>query len=87
MLPLLSEESKSHLLSLSRAKKLAFLILLYERMQGDEQRAFGRGSRLSLEILGELRLILRLVRFKKMDAAYEMAFGTLDDAPARMAAE
>ena len=49
--------------------------------------AFGRGSRLSLDVLSELRLVLRLARFKKMDAAYEAAFGAADDWPARIAAE
>jgi hypothetical protein len=49
--------------------------------------AFGRGSRLSLDVLSELRLVLRLVRFKKMEAAYEAAFGALDELPARIAAE
>ena len=47
-----------------------------ERWWRDERKAFqiasafGRGTRLSLEILSELRLILRLLRFKRMDAEY-----------------
>jgi hypothetical protein len=49
--------------------------------------AFGRGSRLSLDVLSELRLVLRLVRFKKMEAAYQAAFGTPHEWPAGIAAE
>lgn len=43
-----------------------------ERWRRDEQKAFaiaralGRGSGLSLDVLAELRLILRLMRFKRM---------------------
>jgi hypothetical protein len=49
--------------------------------------AFGRGSRLSLDVLSELRLVLRLLRFKKLEAAYEAAFGVPHDWPAGIAAE
>jgi hypothetical protein len=49
--------------------------------------AFGRGSRLSLDVLSEMRLVLRLMRFKKLVAAFEAAFGAPDDWPSRIAAE
>jgi len=47
-----------------------------ERSWRDERKAFqiaaalGRGNRLSLEILRELRLILRLIRFKRMQVEF-----------------
>ena len=47
-----------------------------ERWWRDERKAFqiasalGGGTRLSLEVLRELRLILRLMRFKRMQAEY-----------------
>ena len=68
-------------------------IITVERWWRDERAAFaiacafGCGSRLSLDVLSELRLILRLVRFKKMEAAYETAFGAVDDLPTEIAAE
>ncbi len=49
--------------------------------------AFGRASRLSLEILSELRLVLRLLRFKRMDAEYAAIIAALCDRPMAEAAE
>ena len=51
-------------------------IACVERWWRDERKAFqvasalGCGNRLSLEVLRELRLILRLMRFKHLDAEY-----------------
>jgi len=61
-------------------RDLAAAISATERWWRDERKAFqiasafGGGVRLSLETLGELRLILRLMRFKRMEAEFE---GTL----------
>ena len=49
--------------------------------------AFGCGTRLSLEVLRELRLILRLMRFRRMEADYDQAFTALCDVPIEIAAE
>jgi hypothetical protein len=49
--------------------------------------AFGRSSRLSLEILSELRLILRLMRFKRMEAEYAAMVAACCDRPIAEAAE
>jgi hypothetical protein len=49
--------------------------------------AFGRATRLSLEILSELRLILRLMRFKRMDVEYTAIVAALCDVPMAVAAE
>jgi hypothetical protein len=68
-------------------------IILVERWWRDERRAFaiasalGRGSRLSLEVLSELRLVLRLLRFKRAAADYRTALAALCDAPIAEAAE
>ena len=57
-------------------RSLDAAIILVERWWRDERKAFqiasalGYGKRLSLEILRELRLILRLMRFKRMEAEY-----------------
>jgi hypothetical protein len=68
-------------------------IIAVERWWQDERRAFqiasafGRATRLSLDILSELRLILRLLRFKRMDAEYELMVRALRDMPTAIAAE
>jgi hypothetical protein len=49
--------------------------------------AFGRGSRLSLDVLSELRLMLRLMRWKRMQAEFPAIVGALCDEPVAMAAE
>ena len=68
-------------------------IIVVERWWRDERKAFqiasafGRGTRLSLEILSELRLILRLLRFKRMEAEYAAIIAALCDMPMAEAAE
>jgi hypothetical protein len=55
-----------------------------ERWWRDERKAYqiasalGCGTRLSLDVLGELRLTLRWLRFKRMQAEYEDARAALD---------
>lgn len=49
--------------------------------------AFGRGSRLPLEVLSELRLLLRWLRFKRLHADYAAALAAFCDAPILIAAE
>jgi hypothetical protein len=49
--------------------------------------AFGRGNRLSLDVLAELRLILRLMRWKRMRGHFSTILGALRDDPIGMAAE
>jgi hypothetical protein len=68
-------------------------IVLVERCWRNERQAFaiasalGRGTRLSLEVLSELRLILRLMRRKRMHAEYDAILAALCDATVAMAAE
>ena len=68
-------------------------ITTVERWWRDERKAFqiasalGGGTRLSLEVLRELRLILRLIRFKRMEAEYFDALAALCNPPTAMAAE
>lgn len=68
-------------------------VVLVERWWRDERKAFqiasalGCANRLSLEVLRELRLMLRLLRFKRMAADYEAALAALCGAPIEMAAE
>jgi hypothetical protein len=73
-------------------RDLAAAIVTVERWWRDERRAFqlvsgfGCTTRLSLEVLGELRLILRLMRWQRMEAEYEAALAALS-APFAAAAE
>ena len=68
-------------------------IVVAERWWRDERRAFqiasvfGCAPRLSLEVLRELRLILRWMRFKRMGAQYSAIVEALGEAPAARAAE
>ena len=68
-------------------------IVLVERWWRAERKAFqiaralGYGTRLSLDILSELRLILRLMRFKRMEAKYYAAVAALRHEPIAAAAE
>jgi hypothetical protein len=68
-------------------------IATVERWWRDERKAFqiasalGGGTRLSLEVLRDMRLVLRLMRFKRMEVAYFETIATLCDPPAAMAAE
>ena len=65
--------------------------IIVERWWRDERKAFqiasafGRGTRLSLDVLSELRLVLRLMRFKHMEADYAAALAALCGAPATTA--
>jgi hypothetical protein len=65
--------------ALLRTCDLDAAIVTIERWRRDEQRAFaiasafGRGSGLSLQVLDELRLLLRWLRFKRLHAAYANA--------------
>jgi hypothetical protein len=68
-------------------------IVLVERCWRDERKAFqianalGCATRLSLEVLGELRLILRLMRWKKMHREFREIVAMLCEAPITAAAE
>jgi hypothetical protein len=68
-------------------------IVLVERWWRDERKAFqiasvfGSPTRLSLEVLRQLRIILRLLRFKRMNAEYDAVLTLLRDVPVAVAAE
>ena len=68
-------------------------IAVAERWWRDERRAFqiesvfGCTPRLSLEVLRDLRLILRWMRFKRMAAQYSAIIEALGEARAARAAE
>jgi hypothetical protein len=68
-------------------------IAAVERWWRDERKAFqvasalGYGTRLSLDMLRELRLILRLMQFKRMDGEFRLIAAALCDRPLAMAAE
>ena len=74
-------------------RSLDAAIAKVERWWRDERKAFqiasalGGGTRLSLEVLRELRLILRLMRFKRMEAEYFETLAALCNPPTAMAAE
>jgi len=73
-------------------RSLDTAIALAERWWRDERKAFQIASafgcgRLSLEVSRELRLILRLMRFRRMQAEFSAALTALCDMPAEMAAE
>jgi hypothetical protein len=76
-----------------RGRSLDAAITTVERWWRDERKAFqiasalGGGSRLSLEVLRDMRLVLRLIRFKRMEAAYFETMATLSDPSAALAAE
>jgi hypothetical protein len=73
--------------ALLRGGNLEAAIATIERGRRDEQRAFaiasafGRGSRLPLQVLDELRLLLRWLRFKRLHAQYATILAALRDAP------
>jgi hypothetical protein len=75
------------------SRNLDSAIIAVEHWWRDERKAFqiasafGRATRLSLEILSELRLILRLLRFKRMDVEYAAIVAALCDMPMAEAAE
>jgi hypothetical protein len=68
-------------------------IATVERWWRDERKAFqiasalGGGTRLSLEVLRDTRLVLRLMRFKRMEAEYFETLAALCNPPTAMAAE
>ena len=74
-------------------RSLETAVATVERWWRDERKAFqiasalGGGSRLSLEVLCELRLVLRLMRLKRMEAEYCEAIAALRDWPRAAAAE
>jgi hypothetical protein len=76
-----------------RGRSLDAAIVLAERWWRAERQAFaiasalGRGNALSLEVLSELRLILRLLRFKHLHAEFDSLLAALGDEPIGMAAE
>ncbi len=78
---------------LLRGKGLDAAIVLTERCWRAERKAFqiasvfGRGNSLSLDVLGELRLTLRLMRWKRMRGHFPAIVAALCDDPIRMAAE
>jgi hypothetical protein len=67
--------------------------IMAERWWREERKAFqiasalGCGTRLSLEVLRELRLILRLMRRKGMEAEYQAVLAALCEVPIAVAAE
>ena len=79
--------------ALLRGRSLDAAIALVERWWRDERRAFviasalGRGLRLPIEVLQELRLILRLLRFKRMQAQFPAIVAAICDEADAMAAE
>jgi hypothetical protein len=78
---------------LLQGRSLDAAIALVERWWRDERRAFsiasalGRGVRLPLDVLHELRLILRLMRCKRMHAQFPTIVAAVCDGPTAMAAE
>ena len=64
-----------------------------ERWRRDERKAFqvacalGRGNRLSLNILDELRLILRLMRYQRMAVEFGAIVAAVCDETVALAAE
>ncbi len=78
---------------LLQGKSLDAAITLVERWWRDERRAFfiasalGRGTRLPLDVLQELRLILRLMRCKRLHAQFPTIVAAVCDGPEAMAAE
>lgn len=68
-------------------------IRLIERAWREERKAFqiaaalGRGCSLSLDVLCELRLILRLLRRKRLQAQFPLILAALREEPIAIAAE
>ena len=79
--------------ALLQGRSLATAVVLVERWWRNERKAFqiasafGRGSALSLQVLRELRLILRLMRFRRMHAQFDSILAALRDDSIAMAAE
>lgn len=74
-------------------RSLDAAIAAVERWWRDERKAFqiaaalGRGDRLSLDVLAELRLILRLTRFKRMHGEFGQIVATVCGGEFAVAAE
>jgi hypothetical protein len=74
-------------------RSLGTAVVVTERWWRDECRAFqlasalGYGNRHSLDVLRELRLILRLMRAKQMDGVHDEIIATLRDTQMPLAAE
>ncbi len=79
--------------ALLAGRNLDAAIVIAERWWRDERKAFqiasvfGCAPRLSLEVLRELRLILRWMRLKRMGAQYGAILEALREAPPARAAE
>jgi hypothetical protein len=79
--------------ALLSGRSLDSAIAIVERWWRDERKAFqiasalGSATRLSLEVLSELRLILRLARFKRMEAQYAVILAALCEVSIATAAE
>jgi hypothetical protein len=75
------------------ARSLDASVQAVERWWRDEQKAFaiasalGGGTRLSLDVLRELRLILRLMRFRRMEAEFHAIAAALSEPAIAIAAE
>ena len=75
------------------ARSLDASVQAVERWWRDEQKAFaiasalGGGTRLSLYVLRELRLILRLMRFRRMEAEFHAIAAALSEPAIAIAAE
>lgn len=78
---------------LLRGNNLDAAIAMVERSWRAERKAFqiasafGRGNSLSLDVLAELRLILRLMRWKRLRGQFSTILAALNDDPIRTAAE
>jgi hypothetical protein len=76
-----------------RGRSLDVAIATVERWWRDERKAFqissalGGGTRLSLEVLRDMRLVLRLLRFKRMEAEYFETLAVLGNPSNAIAAE
>jgi hypothetical protein len=74
-------------------RSLDAAIITVECWWRDERKAFqiasalGGGTRLSLEVLRDMRLVLRLMRFKRMEAEYAETLDALGNPPTAIAAE
>jgi hypothetical protein len=79
--------------NLMRGRSLAAALALVEQWWRAERKAFqiasalGYGNRLSLDVLRELRLILRWLRAKRMDDEFAEIVAALRTPPAIAAAE
>jgi hypothetical protein len=79
--------------ALLHGRDLDAAIATVQRWWRDERKAFqiasalGGGTRLPLEVLRDMRLVLRLMRFKRMAAEFHEIVGALCGQPRALAAE